>query len=361
MSDDYDEDFSDNSFTQQNRLQSSKRRGNKPSVEIIPKGNRKSKTEAATYAFFSLQEDLEILKYARCRINSKDSITPEFWKTAIEEDNLLGNRRAARAIYDRYHAHLRHLTRADLEYINAWVKKNGVLGVLRVSGTKNAKSEGKNSKVIRLYKTQGTRKKPDFSETKTEESRSRQTRENNARGVKHELYIHDDTTAKSNLYEVEIDHIEPDKRSTSESGDEKDFKKNSTRSVGRRTSGNLGGTKEEEQIQRKYIKQENDNNGGGSRLLNQVRNDGRSLRDQLKDLLFCCSMDFTNLARYLGGDSEVLWHEDEDQVLMQQPNNPAIRSVFSRYKGERNVEQRIEFLGEFEKALKVFKEHSNIE
>ena len=65
--------------------------------------------------------------------------------------------------------------------------------------------------------------------------------------------------------------------------------------------------------------------------------------DQITDVFYYCSMDMDLLTKYLQGERHLAWNEDED-TLLRGPAKTYARRILGRYKGEANVQKRVEFL-----------------
>ena len=69
----------------------------------------------------------------------------------------------------------------------------------------------------------------------------------------------------------------------------------------------------------------------------------RMSTDEMYQLFYNCSMDSKILAKYLEGEHDLAWNEDEDTLIRGTQGEEAKR-VLIKFKGENNVRQREEFL-----------------
>ena len=76
--------------------------------------------------------------------------------------------------------------------------------------------------------------------------------------------------------------------------------------------------------------------------LNDFAQQYQVLPDEILDLFYFCSMNISFLSQYLQGNRLLKWNEDEDSLL-KSGSGPATR-VLCRYKTEKNVYARLEFL-----------------
>ena len=355
------------------RLQKRTKGGDKSRLK--PSGQRrtsKSSGNANIHTRYSIQEDIEMLEYALSHPSEKYS--SNFWKAALEDENILDGRRTLNSMRFRYRDYLKYLTKKDLDYMKEWVKKNGTKGEICVKKSKGKYSDGKLVPKIKLIiLNTEERDNPDIDVAKTGKNIEPSYKDSDLRSVREKTKKRQDTKDEviTRTLNITLDPVEKNDSTKFDMSHKGRGKTQTTtadhdRLKSRQVRENPDYARNEEEIMggpRKYVKPEkiiyNDSHDkGGSRVLSQVRNEVRPAREQLKDLLFYCSMNFTTLAKYLNGELEVLWHDDEDRMLMQ-PNNEVMISILSRFKGEKNVEERYQFLKNFEKSMKLFEERQN--
>ena len=86
-----------------------------------------------------------------------------------------------------------------------------------------------------------------------------------------------------------------------------------------------------------------ENKTGTVEILNESDGYFSPNKDQLREIFYFCSMDMDNVNKYLNGEVNLLWIEEEDQLILG-PTGELGKLILSRYKGEDNVEQRVKFL-----------------
>lgn len=357
---------------------------------------------------YSVLEDLKLIDYVKSKPYDNPT-SRTFWQKAYDRDKILNQKRTPDSLRERYRMQLRLLTEEDIAKMRKWVEEHKERGyitlknvpVLGPSGNyvhvkKFDKVVVENDNIIpgtTLHKSPGWRddqplklrwpsKTPEDGNKKKVEIPKNQNGRQNDQGFNQRVESRDQRRFQKGAANLHLLDSDSSDDIVEESRDRdsfaKNFKKRSPESLKvpetsryvdqRKETTTLPKRKEynsmheisEAAMPRKTHYESSKPREENRKMHEEYHVEG-SLEDWIEkqaeryymstndmiELFYNCSMNPTTLMRYLQGETDLAWNEDED-ILLRGPQKETIKRVLMRYKGVENVKEREEFLDKVE-------------
>lgn len=354
---------------------------------------------------YTVAEDVKILDYVKERAGI-NSLSRLFWQRAVEKEGLLDKKRSIDSLRERYRNQLRNVTEDDLNRMRQWIAENGEKGHITFKTVQVQEAKGKIALVKKMdaieMDTGNNQSNNGATKSKSKPSKSTKNKANEkkaeaepkmseggnktANGVRTQISIKFGHVpgVQFNQQEMDVEDIDDDIEEVEEKRPVKvperktqDNKRSGMSEISRNVPGQKAQPKRKEydnmhQIDQALPRKMNKENAVtqasmGFADYSRVQAKGNQKKvvdeeslgqeawlelqaerynvtsDRVIDLFYCCSMNRGNLIRYLEGETDVAWNEDEDALLTGNARDAA-KKVLVRFKGADNVREREEFL-----------------
>mmetsp|Transcript_27653 Transcript_27653/g.31867 ORF Transcript_27653/g.31867 Transcript_27653/m.31867 type:complete len:462 (+) Transcript_27653:3-1388(+) len=350
-------------------------------VEEVRAGQEEAPHGQEVRGKYSVAEDIQIIDYVKWR-SGINSLSRNFWQRAVEKDNLLEKKRSIDSLRERYRNQLRNVTEADLVVMRRWVTEHGEKGYITFKSVPGKDSTGKivhekKFAGIELENTSNQAGNTGVTKSKSKQQKVAKVRAsekpldanvksaNNGEITQIQIrfgQVHGVTAQDMDVDDIEsVEDVEEVVKPRKHEKKEKMSKRREYENMNRVEDIYSRKATRENPINRPqstYFEQTRVQTKGNQRRFDErepeeTMNQEAWLElqaerynigsEEVIDLFYSCSMNRGNLVRYLEGEKELAWNEDEDALLSGGAKDAA-KAVLVRFKGIANVREREEFL-----------------
>ena len=282
---------------------------------------------------YSIEEDLEILDYVQSKPDSH-FISKNFWKQAVDEDDLLNGKRSSESLRERYRHHLRYLSDEEQHRMVRWHNRHEEAGYGNYSTKPVRDDDGKIHYQKRLEGIDSGADSNLFSSVSNRKKKSASKPATLTIDTKEGILKEGESRFEDEITE---DHL----RASKKRRDYESMHQLDDRLLPRKDFRDDDYFYEEEDRRERRVSNK-------EMWLHELAERYSINPDKMTSLYYNCNMDSDLLRRYLDGETEILWNNDED-ILLTGSQRESAQRVLSRYKGTSNVNSRSSFLKELDR------------